>query len=116
MLEELHSCSRLRDQKQLTVTWLRASTALMTILIAVAALNLGHVLGLRALPGCVTFLIAVTAHDLSGLGTIARRMSFLAAIEASSRAATTASLRAVSGVMAICDDQISPFHSSHNTL
>jgi hypothetical protein len=73
----------------------------MTELVAVAALDLRHVLGFGALVGSVTFLLAVATNCLLGFRTVTSRVSLLAAVETASRAATsTTSLRAVSREMA----------------
>ncbi|KAI1824604.1 hypothetical protein F4861DRAFT_505636 [Xylaria intraflava] len=65
----------------------------MAEFVAIAALDLGHILRLWALVGFMAFLVAVSAHRLSGFWAITSRVSLLATVEASSSA--TASLRAV---------------------
>ncbi|KAI3333305.1 hypothetical protein F4824DRAFT_256754 [Ustulina deusta] len=102
---ECQACSTL------TIARLWASPTVVTILVTVTALDLGHVLGFGALVRPVTFLVTVTADHLLGLRTIASRVSFLAAVEASSRAAAAAaSLRAVSREMTRCDEPVRVSH------
>lgn len=95
----------------LTIAGLWTSTTFVTILIAVAALDLRHILGLGTFISPVTFLVAVTAEELFGFRTVASRVSFLAAIETAPRTtAATTSLRAVSREMARCSELVRPCH------
>jgi hypothetical protein len=78
----------------------------MTVFVAVAALHLGHVLGLRALVRFMTFLIAVTAEQLLGFRTVTRRVALLTAVETASRTTSTA-LWTVPRKMAGCNELVS---------
>lgn len=86
----------------LTVSGLGAASGLVTILITVATLDLGHVARLRTLTRSVTLAITVATDDLLLFGAIARKMALLAAV-VTSAAASTATLRAVAGEMAGCE-------------
>lgn len=75
--------SKWQFHQMLTVARFRASSTFMAILVAVSALHLGHVFGLRAFVSSVTFLVAVTTHHLLGLRTVTSRVTLLTAVETS---------------------------------
>lgn len=69
----------------------------MTEFIAVAALDLGHVLGLRALARGVALTVTVAADDLLLLGAVTSAVAFLTTVVTGAAAATT--LGAIAGEM-----------------
>ena len=63
----------------------------MSKLVAIAALNLSHVLRLWALIRAVTFLLAVTTSYLPGFRAVSGRMALLSTIVTAARSATVTS-------------------------
>lgn len=85
---------------RLTVSGLGAASGLVTILVAVTTLDLGHVARLRTLTRSVTLAVAVAANGLFLLGTVSCTVALLATIVAGP--ATTATLRAISREVTSC--------------